>query len=293
MPELPEVETVRRGLDTYLRGHRILKYEVLRHKSFPNDETLAREFLVGATVIRVRRRAKLLLVELSTNYTLVVHLKMTGQLVYRAKNGQKFGAGHPNNSLVASLPDKTTRVIITLDDAMLFFNDQRVFGWMKLVASPEVEQLEFIKKLGPEPLTKTFTDAVFIERVRRRKKSRIKSVILDQTVLAGVGNIYADEALWYAKIHPESRVEDIGDNELKALRKAIIKVLKLGLSSGGSTDRNYVDAQGRKGSYLLFAKVFRRENQACERCGDEIRKIKVVGRGTHVCNSCQKPPKTA
>jgi len=291
MPELPEVETVRRGLDTFLKGHTILSYEVLRKRSFPNDETLANEFLVGAIVLRVKRRAKLLLIELSTNYTLVVHLKMTGQLVYRAEDGKKFGAGHPNNSLVSSLPDKTTRVVVVLDKAKLFFNDQRVFGWMKLIASPEVEQLEFIKKLGPEPLTKAFTDAVFIERVRRRKKSRIKSVILDQTVLAGVGNIYADEALWYAKIHPERRVEDIDDNELKTLRRAIVKVLKLGISSGGSTDKNYVDAQGRKGSYLQFAKVFRRENQACERCGNEIRKIRVAGRGTHVCDVCQKPPK--
>ncbi len=291
MPELPEVETIKRGLNTHLKGHCIQKYIVLRGKSFPNSQSLADAFLVNSTVVRIKRRAKLLLIELNSGYTLVVHLKMTGQLVYRAETGKAFGAGHPSDSLISNLPDKTTRVVIVLDKAKLFFNDQRVFGWMKLVPTDSLEEEVFMKKLGPEPLLKSFTNEIFIGQVRRRSKSRIKPVILDQTVLAGVGNIYADEALWCAKIHPESRVEDITDSKLRELRKCIVHVLKLGLEQGGSTDRNYVDAEGKKGNYLSFAKVFRREGQACERCGEEIRKIKVAGRGTHVCEVCQKPPK--
>lgn len=291
MPELPEVETVKRGLDKYLKGHRIESYRVLRDKSFSNDLSSANRFMVDATIIGVARRAKLLLINLSSNYTLVVHLKMTGQLVYRSDKGRDFGAGHPNDSLVSKLPDSTTRVIIVLNGARLFFNDQRVFGWMKLIPTPEINEAQFIKKLGPEPLLRSFTTKVFIEQVRRRNRSKIKPVILDQTVLAGVGNIYADEALWHAKIHPETRVEDISDTRLSALRASIVRVLKLGLAKGGSTDRNYVDAEGKKGSYLSFAKVFRREGEVCERCGTEIRKLKVAGRGTHVCETCQKPPK--
>ncbi len=291
MPELPEVEILKRGLNIHLKSHRILGYEVLRDKSFLFDAATAKSFLVGSVVLRVKRRAKLLLIELSSNYTLVVHLKMTGQLVYRPDSGNNFGAGHPSTSLVAKLPDKTTRVIISLNEAKLFFNDQRVFGWMKLIPSPEVGQAEFIRKLGPEPLHRLFNDKVFIDRVRRRRRSRIKPVILDQTVLAGVGNIYADEALWLAKIHPETKVENIEDADLSKLRQAVVQVLKRGIAKGGSTDRNYVDVEGNKGSYLSFAKVFRREGQSCKRCRTTIDKIKVAGRGTHVCETCQKPPK--
>lgn len=291
MPELPEVETVKRGLNKYLKDHTILSFEVLRDKSFPNDQVLADKFMIGSRVTLVARRAKLLLINLSSNYTLVVHLKMTGQLVYQSVEGRAFGAGHPNDSLVSKLPDLTTRVIIHLDGGKLFFNDQRVFGWMKLIPTPEVDETEFIKKLGPEPLSRSFTAMVFIKQVRHRNRSKIKPVLLDQTVLSGVGNIYADEALWHAKIHPETRVEDASDAQLSQLRASIVRVLKLGLEKGGSTDRNYVDAEGKKGSYLSFAKVFRREGEACERCGSEIIKLKVAGRGTHVCETCQNPPK--
>lgn len=290
MPELPEVEILKRGLNTHLTGHRILSYEVLRDKSFPNDEITARTFLIGSVVTGVKRRAKLLFIELSSNYTLVVHLKMTGQLVYRPDMGSNFGAGHPSTSLVSKLPDRSTRVAISLNQAKLFFNDQRVFGWMKLVPSLKVQQMEFVRKLGPEPLLKLFSDEVFIARVRRRNKSRIKPVLLDQTVLAGVGNIYADEALWLAKIHPETKVENIKDADLTKLRQTIVQILELGITKGGSTDRNYVDALGNKGSYLSFAKVFRREGLACKRCADEIIKIRVAGRGTHICPVCQKFP---
>lgn len=288
MPELPEVETVKRGLKRLLVGHEIKALDVLRDKSYPNDLVSTGKFVIGAKVIDVWRRAKLILIELDTNYTLIVHLKMTGQLVYRSESKQSFGAGHPTDSLVDELPDSSTRVIIRLDKAKLFFNDQRVFGWMKLYPTPEIEYLELISKLGPEPLSSAFTDEIFIQQTAKRKKSKIKPVLLDQRVLAGVGNIYADEALWAAGIHPETRVEDIDNKRIALLREKIIFVLNLGIEMGGSTDKNYLDAEGRRGSYLEFAKVFRREGKPCERCGAIIQKIRVGGRGTHICTTCQQ-----
>lgn len=213
---------------------------------------------------------------------------MTGQLVY-VDDAARFGAGHPNDSLIARLPDKSTRVTFGLsDNAKLFFNDQRKFGWIRLLPTSEVENIDFMKKVGPEPLSAEFTSEVFLERIMKRKNSAVKAALLDQTVLAGVGNIYADESLWGAKIHPATRVIAVPRAKLILLHKAIKDVLALSIAKGGSTDRNYVDAEGKKGSYLQFANVFRRENQPCPRCGTTIIKTRVAGRGTHTCPKCQK-----
>lgn len=287
MPELPEVETVRRGLSTLIVGQRIAKVQVFDSpKSFPNAPNDVAQFMIGASVLAVRRRAKVLLIDLSSEYTLVIHLKMTGQLVYRGD--ENFGAGHPNDSLVGSLPDRSTRVQIDFaSGAHLFFNDQRKFGWIKLYPTFEVPNIDFMQRVGPEPLDDTFTATDFIRRIRRRNGTTVKAAILDQSVLAGVGNIYADESLWAAKIHPATRVCDVSDNQLATLLTEIKKVLQLSIDHGGSTDKNYVDAEGNKGSYLKFANVFRREGQECPRCGTTIEKTRVAGRGTHVCPTCQ------
>jgi len=288
MPELPEVETVRRGLARLLVGRVVRRATVYDSpKSFPNAPADVEQFLYGAKVVDARRRAKVLMIDLSTDYSLVVHLKMTGQLVFRGE--ESFGAGHPTDSLIGELPDRSTRVEFEfIDGSKLFFNDQRKFGWVKLVPMAEVEMMPFFQKVGPEPLEPETTATDFTERVRRRNGTMIKPAILDQTVIAGVGNIYADEALWAAKIHPETRVRYVSDERLNTLFNEIRKVLELSIEKGGSTDRNYVDAEGRKGSYLSFANVFRRENQPCHRHPDElIQKLKVAGRGTHICLVCQ------
>lgn len=288
MPELPEVETVRIGLSRLLPGKTIAKVEHDWPKSFPNAESDVQAFLLGARVAAVERRAKVLLIELSTKYSLVVHLKMTGQLVYRS-DAERFGAGHPNDSLVGELPDKSTRVILTFtDNAKLFFNDQRKFGWMRLLPTAEVPHLDFFQKVGPEPLAPDFTAQDFAARLHCRNKSVIKAVLLDQTVVAGIGNIYADESLWGAKIHPNTRVEKLTDAQLHTLYAELVAVLKLSIEKGGSTDRNYVNHEGKRGSYLTFARVFRREGQTCPRCGTTIIKIRAAGRGTHLCPRCQK-----
>jgi len=288
MPELPEVETVRTGLSQLLPGKRIIGANSDWQKSFPNATTDVEAFLIGASVTAVRRRAKVLIIDLDSGYSLVIHLKMTGQLVYRGDH-ERFGAGHPNHSLVGELPDRSTRVTLQFnDESKLFFNDQRKFGWMRLMPTLEIDNLDFFRKVGPEPLDKDFTPNNFIARVRRRANSGIKAVLLDQTVIAGIGNIYADESLWAAKLHPETKVAAIPDSTLAQLYTAIRDVLQLSISKGGSTDRNYVDARGRRGSYLSFAQVFRREGQPCPRCGAGIIKIRAAGRGTHICPVCQQ-----
>ncbi len=291
MPELPEVETIRRGLNRLIVGKTIAR---ARHcdspKSFPNDPTTVAHFLYGAHIAAVRRRAKVLLIDLDTRYTLVVHLKMTGQLVF--VGAERWGGGHPTDSLIHELPDRHTRVIIDFTDgARLFFNDLRKFGWMKLYPTAEVPNMPFMRRVGPEPLGDSCSSAVFIPRIRRRNNTTVKAAILDQSVIAGVGNIYADESLWLTRIHPATRVRMLNDRQLAALLTHIKNVLTLGIEMGGSTDKNYVDAEGNRGNYLQFAHVFRREGQPCQRHPDStIQKIRVAGRGTHVCPACQVLP---
>ena len=289
MPELPEVETIRIGLAKLLPSKVIADVWHDWQKGFPNAPADVARFMINAKITNVRRRAKVLIIELSSEYSLIIHLKMTGQLVF--KGDKTFGAGHPSKSLVGDLPDKSTRVIIDFTDgSKLFFNDQRKFGWMRLLPTLEVPEIDFMKKVGPEPLDDAFMVDKFIERLMRRQKSSIKAVLLDQTVLAGVGNIYADESLWAAKIHPSTPVFRVSKAKLVTLHSAVREILKLSIQKGGSTDRNFVDAKGKKGSYLKFAQVFRQNGQPCPRCGTEVIKIRVAGRGTHICPRCQEEP---
>jgi formamidopyrimidine-DNA glycosylase len=288
MPELPEVETIRAGLAKLLPGKVIKDVWYDWDKSFPNAPSDVARFLVDARIVKVRRRAKVLIIELSGGWALIVHLKMTGQLVFVGKN-QRFGAGHPGKDMVGELPAKSTRVSLEFTDgSKLYFNDQRKFGWMRLLPAIEIPEIDFFKKFGPEPLDDDFTVGVFIDRLMRRKNSNIKSVLLDQTVIAGIGNIYADESLWGAKIHPATVVGEVPKSKLVLLYNSLREILALSIAKGGSTDKNYVDAQGKKGSYLSFANVFRREGQPCPRCGTPIEKIRVAGRGTHICPREQK-----
>jgi formamidopyrimidine-DNA glycosylase len=290
MPELPEVETIRMGLSNLLPG---LTVRAVNHdwpKSFPNAQADVDRFLVGAKVKEVRRRAKVLIIDLSSQYSLIIHLKMTGQLVFVGK--QRFGAGHPSKDLISDLPAKATRVVIDFTDkSRLFFNDQRKFGWMRLLPTIEIPEIDFFKKVGPEPLEVDFSPEDFAGRLSRRKNSVIKAALLDQTVVAGIGNIYADESLWLAKIHPGQTVSSLSKPQMTKLYTAVRQVMNLSIKKGGSSDKNYVDAEGRKGSYLSFANVFRRNGQPCPRCGSIIEKTRLAGRGTHYCPHCQRKPK--
>jgi formamidopyrimidine-DNA glycosylase len=288
MPELPEVETVRIGLSKLLPQKKVKAITHDWAKSFPNAAHDVEQFLIGATIADVRRRAKVLMIDLDTAYTLVIHLKMTGQMVFVGT--ERFGAGHPSDSLINELPDKSTRVTFEFTDGShLYFNDQRKFGWVRLLPTIEVPNIDFFLKVGPEPLSAEFTWQEFRDRLLRRKNSNIKAVLLDQTVVAGVGNIYADESLWGSKIHPTTLVRDLTDAQIKLLFQELQTVLQLAIDKGGSSNHTYVNAEGKRGSYMDFARVFRREKLPCLRCGTIIIKTKVAGRGTHTCPACQIP----
>lgn len=286
MPELPEVETVRRGLLELIVGKQVISEQHDTEKGFPNTPADVSEFLINATITDVRRRAKVLMIDLSTGYSLIIHLKMTGQLVYVGDT--RFGAGHPNDSLVNELPDKSTRVTLTFSDkSALYFNDQRKFGWMRLMPTIEIPNISFMQKVGPEPLSNDFTPQEFIQRFARRPRTNIKAALLDQSVIAGVGNIYADESLWGAKIHPTRLVSSVSEQEFTVLFHELREVMNLAVEKGGSSNHTYVNAEGKKGSYMDFARVFRREGLECPRCGATIEKSRVAGRGTHTCPVCQ------
>jgi formamidopyrimidine-DNA glycosylase len=288
MPELPEVETVRRGLERLLVGRRIEAVEVLWAKSFPEADGLGPRDVIGRQVLAARRRAKALIIDLSGGLSLVAHLKMTGQMVVRGP--EDWGAGHPTDSLLGALPDASTRVEVALSGGTrLFFNDQRKFGWIKAVASERVEAIPFIAALGPEPWDDG-APAEFSRRIAGRRTSPIKAALLDQAAVAGIGNIYADEALWAARVHPATPAGAVSERRRRALIAAAAEVMERSIALGGSSSRNYVDAEGRRGAYLDFANVFRREGQPCRRCGAVIVKTRVAGRGTHYCPRCQPLP---
>ncbi|MDR1386705.1 MAG: bifunctional DNA-formamidopyrimidine glycosylase/DNA-(apurinic or apyrimidinic site) lyase [Propionibacteriaceae bacterium] len=242
--------------------------------------------LIGARVAGARRRAKVLILDLDNGNSLVCHLKMTGQMVVRGD--EDWGAGHPTDSLLARLPDRSTRLEFGFEaDWRLFFNDQRKFGWVRLMPTAAVEQLSFIASLGPEPFDPDGF-AEFQRRIARHGRTSVKAALLDQSVVAGIGNIYADESLWAGRVHPARPVAQVSDAKLRQLWRAAAEVMRLSIELGGSTDRNYVDAEGKRGSYLGFANVFRREGQPCPRCGATIVKTRVAGRGTHLCPHCQR-----
>ena len=284
MPELPEVETIRRGLSECLvkrEGGKILDVKVLEKKSFIGDPAEA----LGASVTQIRRRGKALIFDLSNDRTLICHLRMTGQMIW--DGDERFAGGHPNDNFIDELPNKQTRVIITFERGKLFFNDQRKFGFIKVVPTSEVEEDAFIRKLAKEPWE--MTGGELFEKLQRRKGAPIKSVILDQTIVAGLGNIYADETLYFAKINPRRKAGMVSEEESEKLIEGARVVMDRSLEAGGSTIRNYVKSDGTKGDYLeLFAEVFNRQGKRCRRCGTEIKKTKVGGRGTHYCPKCQK-----
>jgi len=197
-----------------------------------------------------------------------------------------WGGGHPSDSLIGDLPDRSTRVVFDLDDGgRLFFNDQRKFGWIRAVPRDVAEAWASV--YGPEPMDDDAWPR-FRALARRHQKAPVKAVLLDQQVVAGIGNIYADEALWGARVHPASRVGALSDRALHRVLDEAADVMEISIELGGSTARNYVDAEGRRGAYLDFARVFHREGLPCPRCGTIIVKTRVAGRGTHLCPRCQR-----
>ena len=242
-------------------------------------------------ILSVERRAKVLIWNLSGGNSLLFHLKMTGQVVVMRADGEREAGGHPTPSMAGQLPDNSTRVIFHFASGdVLYFNDQRKFGWIKLLPTAEVTDDLLVSRLGPEPLSAAFVLKDFTATIRRHKGAPIKAIILDQSTLSGVGNIYADESLHLAKIHPATLGGDLTDTQIKRLFEAIKTIIALGIKHGGTSFSHYVNSLGGTGDYLDHARVFRRQGQPCPVCGTEIIKIRVAGRGTHICPKCQKLP---
>lgn len=280
MPELPEVETVRLGLQKYLVGHKIEDVEIITPKIFTGNP----KNIIGAKVKRVTRFAKVLSVDLSNGYSIIIHIKMTGQLIYRGPN-----LPHPPriSKKVPGIGGKHTHAIFHLNGhGALYYNDVRKFGWIKILKSEEVRTSEFIGKLGPEPF-KDLTRERF-KNIVKKFKTPVKPLLMDQERIAGVGNIYANDACFLSKIHPKRPSCSLSNSELNNLYNALIQVLKEGLKRGGTSEFSYVQSDGSEGSYQKYFLVYRQDGKLCNSCKKEkIRRITLSGRGTFFCPKCQ------
>ncbi len=289
MPELPEVETVRKDLNRLLSGKQIATVRIRLNKIVKTPSAKFQRLLAGQSIVSVRRRAKLLLIRLLNNYTLIIHLKMSGQLVFVTRLGRTQTGGHPIAGGTESLPNKYTHVIIGfIDGSYLYYNDLRQFGYWLLWPSEKIQCFFANKKLGLEPLVKSFVYEKFRSAIKRKRKSAIKPALLDQSVVAGLGNIYADEVLFMSKIRPTRRVNQLTEEETKRIFFSINKVLNKAIEKRGTTMRNYRDGRGRPGGMLKHLKVYGREGEACRRCGEKISRIRQAGRSSHYCPKCQR-----
>ena len=265
MPELPEVETIKRDLEKAILGEKIVEVcvhnpAVIRQPS----PAVFKKSLKGCRIKNILRRAKLLILELSNGYALTIHLKMTGQLVYPG--------GSKNSRLTFCFADGTT----------LDFNDQRLFGELRLIR--DWEKSKFVRTLGPEPFDLTFAD---FKDMLSKKKTKIKPLLMDQSFISGIGNLYAAEVLFRAKIDPRRPVQSLTTKEKEDLYREINKVLEEAIKYGGSSVDDYVRLYGQKGSYARFHQVYGRVGKPCFVCGNPIKKITQGGRGTYFCAACQ------
>lgn len=283
MPELPEVETITRQLNQKTKGLVIQNIKITNEKSFvgnPKD-------IIDAKIINNYRWAKNIVVDLSNKYHLLIHLKMTGQLIFVDKNG-KFGGGYPVPPFNIEVPNKFTYVSFEFTDGShLYFNDIRKFGWIKLLNSEQLDRE--MQNIGPDPLASYFKINEFQEKLLVHKNKMIKPVLMDQSVIAGIGNIYAAEVCFYAKIRPDRKISTLSDQDFKNIFEGIKKILPLAIKYQGVSADNYVTLEGKQGDYYKKLWVYDREGESCpNKCGGKITKIKLGGRGTYYCKKCQK-----
>jgi formamidopyrimidine-DNA glycosylase len=275
VPELPEVETVRRRLEPALAGRRLDRVEILDWRlTRPHEPLEVAAELSGERVHAVDRRGKYLVVCFDSGRALLIHLRMTGSVLHVAPGS-------------AAEADPYRRAVVTLDDGSeLVYRDVRRFGTWLLTEPDEVEPY-LNARLGGEPLAPAFTTKRLAEALANRR-APVKAVILDQRRLAGVGNIYADEALWRARVHPLRPAGELGEDELRALHRGIRAALRAGIERQGATLRDYRTPDGGSGRMQHEFKVYGREGEPCERCGTPIEKIRAAGRGTWYCPTCQR-----
>lgn len=287
MPELPEVETVRLQLKRKVVGKTIAKVKVFNLKSVGSDKNIANQ-LEGKIISKIDRIGKLMIFSFKSEPDLFVltHLKMTGQFFYIDKIGSSIGGGHSQGTIENKFPNKHTRVSLDFTDGTsLHFNDMRMFGYFKLATAKEVEAVK--GRFGQEPIHPDFNINSFYEKLKKRK-TPIKAALLDQTFIAGLGNIYVDEALWTAKVIPTRRADLVTKKEAVAITTAAGNIMNESILYGGTTFQNFKDTGGANGNYLDYLKVFSRQGSPCPRCQTKIEKIRCDGRGTHYCPKCQK-----
>jgi formamidopyrimidine-DNA glycosylase len=287
MPELPEVETIVRGLNDYVVGRTIASSKINVEKLFRGDPSQ----LIGATISDVTRKGKIILIRLDNDMTLAIHLKMTGQLIWLDKDSEKKESngligGHPDKAYSTMPPHKYTHITINFKDGShLYFNDLRKFGWIHILPTSQEETLT--KHLGPDPLIGVEV-GYLKEKYKNKKNSLIKTILLDQTILAGLGNIYADETLFCAGVLPWRKVGSLKQKEIEKIAKCIPEILDKSLKAGGTSRSDYRKLDGSKGSYLDQAWVYGREGLPCRICKTPIKRIKIAGRSSHYCETCQK-----
>lgn len=294
MPELPEVETIKRGLQERIVGKKIVDLDVRYAKNFIGTK----EDVIGQKVVGISRRAKVVAIELSNDKFLLFHLKMTGQLIYVVQNDERFAGGHPDHNWHAKLPNSTTAIIFIFDDgSKLFFNDLRKFGWCKVLTREQLDKI-FETEYGPEPIrlaearsgqaSSDFTSEYLVAQAKKIPNRKIKQFLTEQKIVAGIGNIYVDELLFDARISPLRKVSEITESEWGQIVKSTVKVLELAIVQGGTTDSDYVNADGEKGGMQDYLKVYRKTGLSCPGgCGGKIERITLGGRGTHYCPACQ------
>lgn len=289
MPELPEVEAIKLQLGKFLKGHKILSVDIKNRKTFQGDE----KNIFNAKILATRRFGKVLVIDLDNGYSILTHVKLTGQYIYRGPN-----LPNPNplsKKVIGGVPGSHTLVVFNLDKGgVLYYNDVRRFGWIKIVKSDDVKNEKFVSKLGPEPpVVKDFMGKkLTLEEFRDilSKSGRpVKVVLMDQEKMGGVGNIYANDALWLSKINPKTPAKSIDPGKVKELYEAVIEVLKQGIKFGGASELAFVTPDGKEGSYQNHTLAYGREGEPCERCHKGIiKKYFLNGRGTYVCPVCQE-----
>lgn len=282
MPELPEVETIRLGLKKYLVGHKIEDVEIKNPRVFYG----VKKEVAGAKIENVRRFGKLLVIDLSNDNSLTIHVKMTGQLIYRGPNLKE--KVQLSSKVIGGIPGPHTHVVFKLNkNGVLYFNDFRRFGWIKIMKTAQVEKEGFASKLGPEPF-KDLTLQKF-KQILARYKTYIKVVLMDQAKIAGVGNIYANESLWMTKINPRMPANSLSKKQVRELYANLLIVLKRGIKYGGASENIFVTAEGKEGSFQKHFQVYAQKGKLCPRCKkSKIAKSFLGGRGTFTCPTCQK-----
>jgi len=288
MPELPEVETLRLELESLLLGQKIKAVQVNDQKTIkPLSLRLFRKSIIGKKITKLNRRAKILIIELGDNNYLLVHLKMTGQLIFKKNQNQFIAGGHPEPKGLLDLPNKFTRLIFTFsNNQKLFFNDSRRFGWVRYVDADD--KIKNLNHLGLEPLTSNFNTRWLRQQFKKTPRKKVKVFLLDQTKIAGLGNIYVDESLFIAGIRPTRSIGQITKNETEQLVTAIKKILRQSIKKGGTSFRDFKRANGQAGNFISCLKVYGQDKKPCRVCGQMIKKIKLAGRGTHFCPHCQR-----